>query len=560
MAETAAEQRRGARRFPVALGLGGGGAVLVALAAGLKPAGPDADGYGRRPAGVLAVVLLALLVVALFARHQEAWNPVAEQSRRSRPTWFATVLAGLATLGVGAYAAVNLWHGYRAGYPPLRPLLGLLGAAALLAALLLGWAAPVDGRWRWHTGRVLLAGATVLVLAATVALVSSTRDAWAVRTHAAAATTVPTVPTGVSEVAWRATVPASHIRDVVRAGAGVAIQIDDGALGIDGRTGAVRWSYRRVGADSRRLAASPDGATVVLAMDTPADGSKLVVLDAMTGRVRAQPDLHGGHTVVGDLTDTAIVVTTGDGLAGYSVRDGRQLWHWTLPDLGCRTNLRSDDVRLMPAEVIVAARCPGTALLVRLDAATGRERDRRPVSVSGSGSVSLRVAPDYSLLVVSYLDTAKTAQRLVAGPGTELVPLDTNIFTLLPAGRGLTPILRDAPGQVVDVRTGAPVGTQVDGLDNCVARATGLLADAALCQDARTAADFDTFFATGRVGVRIARYAGELGRLTVDLGPRQSHASGTGTVVSFAVGNGAVVAYSELPPGSGTANVIVGLR
>ena len=191
------------------------------------------------------VVLLGVLVV--WARHQEMPGSTIRR-------WVVTVLAVLAAMATTAFHVVDGVRRYGDGYPGVVAPLGVVGGVAVTVGLLLGITRPTEERRRRWNVRGLAAVACVSALLAAVCVpVALTSDSWAIRSDTASAVAVPPVPGAVSKVGWTTPVP-GRVRDVLRAGAGAVVRLTDGVLGVDGLSGAIRWSYRRLGARARTMA------------------------------------------------------------------------------------------------------------------------------------------------------------------------------------------------------------------------------------------------------------------------------------------------------------------
>lgn len=361
--------------------------------------------------------------------------------------WFAGA-AGIAGLLAIGFALVTLVRGYEAGFPGAGALVTLVGAVATVSGLLLG-AGRVDG----HTYRPGVAGLVVLALAAVTTPLVLTRESWVVRATTAGPGAARPVPAAAGAFAWTAEV--TGVRDVVGAGAGPVLLVPDGVVALDGATGAPRWSYRRVGAETRWVRASVDGRLVAVGL-RPA---RVVFLNAMTGAVARVTDVTRVAAESPWLTDVSLVSQIGDGsLVGYyaAFTDGDDTWRWR-PAPGCRLDPRS--VASLGAQMLVAPVCDvngdGTAdraVLTRLDGHNGTTSAELAVALrptAGQPVVDLGVDPSAALVTVE--NAADPAHRAwLAAVDGGLRPIGTPVARLLRSGLALDPA-----GSVVDARTGA---------------------------------------------------------------------------------------------------------
>lgn len=413
-------------------------------------------------------------------------------------------------------------------------------------------------------------------------------------TAAAPVTTAP-VPARVTRAAWRATVPG--LLSLVAAGPGVVARTATGLVALDGSTGHLRWRWNRPGTRTTALLASPDLATVVVALG-PVDGARtagagVAVLDAATGRVRFTAT--GGWAARPlQLTDAALVSSdavppdarTGD-VSGVrpatryearSVTDGRLLWTHPVGG-GCRA--LPDDAETGRASfptasaVVLTTVCgvgrvpvptdqqtPATARVTALDAATGRARWERDVRVAGStasaASLGVAVPPDGAVVTLTWLDprTRRTGVVLRADTGAVL-PADPAAAV----ADGLRTVTRTG---IRDATTGAVVSADPAAAlcaDHGLALAAGVVCVDPLASGAALGA--------GRVGGRAVVHVGGLTgtplTVAVDLGGPFYADSGADPVTTmdtpglFAV-PGAVVVAPLLRPLADRPTVLVGLR
>ncbi|MFI7540395.1 hypothetical protein [Actinoplanes sp. NPDC049599] len=506
----------------------------------------------------LGGLVLLLCAVVAGARHRAAPGSVTRR-------WVVTGLALVAAVAATAFHAVDVLRRYGDGYPGLVAPLGVIGGAAVTAGLLLGVTRPAEGRWRrWNLRRLTaVAGGSALLAAGCVA-VTLTSDGWAVRSATADAVEVLPVPGAVTRVGWTTPMP-GPVREVRRAGAGAVVLLEDGVLGVDGRSGAVRWSYRRLGAEAAWMVAAPGGGTVVLGMRPPKGsngGRTMLILDAMTGAVRfsggypaglANPSQRGITDDV--LVGRALWDSNGD-YPAISLRDGRTAWTWHRPE-GCRAD-SLNDVGALPHRVVIAVTCGAQARFVVLDSATGRQVGEHVVAITTKRNLPAQVitAPDQplALLHATYAVRPDQVYQLLDVDGDRILPMPFRLERLI--GYGLAtggtttrpPALRDA--RTGEVRYPETIGScAFSGL---------LLADMVLCLR-RDDGWILTLFDTGRATLRLTSLAtAQTAELPVELGPRDDHSADH--PLELVAGNGAVIVYSGIAGRDGGGNVLVGLR
>jgi outer membrane protein assembly factor BamB len=393
-------------RLPVLRGLAAGLVGLgagVLLAAGLLPARPAAP---EPPAWVgwtwwlLPVLLVWLVVLAITAF--SGTNRAEAAFRVS-----CSLLAVLAVVPVWwsvPYAEAAL----RGGAPALGPPLFAVGfAGVLLGAMGLAAVGPVvwplhqpDLRWRPIRSAVGLVMGALAIGAAVAGL------AWWIAAGSMDVTTAtrvgrPSVPTDVQAVRWTwKTAPGQAVREVLAAGAGVVVRVDDGIVALDGRTGKERWHYRWRGANAAELVASPDGERVVVrfASTQPhVTGARLVGFDAMTGAVGLDEivDLAASGQPRLLLTDRVLVIDQDDDYVGYDAQAPKRIWSYAKPSRCWRVG---DADAPVPAPDAILLRLPCgparpssrdvvlTGGLLALDARTGKERWRLERNAPALGS------------------------------------------------------------------------------------------------------------------------------------------------------------------------------
>ncbi len=312
----------------------------------------------RAVRGYLAALFLAGGVGLLLSRRPAGWR-------------IAVVLAAALFLYIEVDQLARSEHGFAA------PGTGwsILGSCAIaLGALLL----PARGRSRRERGRTagrplagVVAGVAAAALVAVLAPVSTAvTDGVAVDARTAAEVVVPDVPAQIEgSEAWR--VDLDGVQQVTPGGAGFILGHEDGVSALDGTTGEERWHYTRPGADRAGTFVTPDGATVLVHL-TSRVGSRYVVLDAVTGRVRHQGTPFGQivpssssaprvRPVTEMLTDSAFVrIVEEQGqvtrLVAASLTDGQELWRWS-PATGCEFNENAWGTVTTGDRVVVTVQC-----------------------------------------------------------------------------------------------------------------------------------------------------------------------------------------------------------
>ncbi|BCJ28529.1 hypothetical protein [Actinocatenispora sera] len=354
-------------RWPVALGGGliGAGIATVFAAGWLVPRGlaHGVRAYMHWPARhhhwlsdhslrVLTVALGGVLVVWALTAWYRRWVWVERSSFRVA----SPLLVAWAIVTTGwAVAAVRVE--LSTGFLGPRTVTAGVGALAVLVGALV---VLVTGRRRGTVGvrRALLAttaAAVVVVVAATVGAVGA--PGYGLVATVAPVAGTPAVPATVSRVAWSRAMP-SEVVDVVPAGPGVLVLLEDGVVAVDGLTGRIRWTYRRPGASVEHLSVSPGGRSALLHWGP--DRSQLVALDATTGRVRY---INGGAKEFGQIPMTDdLWLSSSPGAEGrptvdaWSLRDGHHLWRYR-PAEDCRLDYVRNVWRQTRAAVIFPIMC-----------------------------------------------------------------------------------------------------------------------------------------------------------------------------------------------------------
>jgi hypothetical protein len=531
--------------------------ALLLLVGWLRDEGAGDSGLSPVLGHWLGALVLVLCVLVAWVRHRE----ISGWTRRRRVTTGFAVLAALATT---VFHVVDGLRRYGDGYPGVVAPLGVIGAVAVTVGLLLGATRPAEGRWRrWNVRRLATAACVPVLLAAVCVPVVFTSDSWAIRAGTASAVAVPPVPGAVSKIGWSTPVP-GPVRDVRRAGAGAVVLLEDGVLGIDGLSGAIRWSYRRLGGQAVWMVTSPDGGSVVLGM-RPAErtgAETMLILDAMTGAVRSSGS-YPSHLANPNQTMITDDVLVGRGLwdkAGdypaISLRDGRVAWTWHQPD-GCRSD-KYKAVGALRHQVIIAVQCGTQARFVVLDSATGRQVGEHAVTVETGRSLlpGVTPSPDRSLTMLNAyyaVPAEQTSQLLDVASGQVLpmpVPLDRLIENGLATGLE-TPKARE----LRDVRTGEV--RYPEAISRCAF--SGVLLESMVLCVKRDDGWFTQFIDTGRATLTLTPLATQQpGELPIDLRPRDE--GGLDRPLELVAVNGAVVAYSAVDGRNGSGNILLGLQ
>jgi hypothetical protein len=159
-------------------------------------------------------------------------------------------------------------------------------------------------------------------------------------------------------------------------------------VALDGRTGQERWHYRRAGARTTQIGASPTGDWVMVtlrATGSHATGVRVVALDGQTGEVGFDEVTDGGpFDIVGlDLTDHVLLggAPRDGSYAGFRLADGQRLWDWHMPE-DCHWSGVGQGHAAAAQTALVMMACErdrdgaaivGDIVLVALDDRTGRE-------------------------------------------------------------------------------------------------------------------------------------------------------------------------------------------
>lgn len=519
----------------------------------------------------LGLAGVAALVVSWFI------DDLAEPALPAWLTWLGTVAVAVALLTVvrsqlAAHAVVAALLGvavtglavwgfadqYGRGYPGTSTVVAAVGGLAVTTTALIALRFRPEHGWRPKS--VVAAAVAFLLVPAVAAPVALAVPDLALETTTAPAVAAPAVPGSVSEVAWSAEFD-ERVHEVVAAGAGVVLLLDDGVVALDGETGEVRWRRSRPGTEALRIDASPDGATVVTQFQ-PHDRPTLrrEFLDAFTGELRfatnhldARPR-YGPRGLDTRLTDTSYVGVAEDGVTGYSLTDGARLFRYT-PPAGCRTDVRPDAHFVVGPGTLLTLDCGDEFRFVLVDGTTGEVRWDRAITTPAGA----RLAPDRTSVAVQatipgergnhvVLDVATGDARSFTAEGVEELP-----------GAGVAVVRSGEESLLVDVTTGETLTSDETFLECVTGHRSAHLASGPVCVDpVRRDDDHDPITLTGRARLAFGTYAAPaLRRMegTFDLGPHQS----VHDVVTVAA-PGAVVAAALQEPDVGGTTWVVGLR
>jgi hypothetical protein len=549
-------------RAGVAIGLvvAGVAALVVAWVLGDDFATPEPAPAWVRVATVVVVLLLAGLV----------WL------RRSRPGDRAVSLTTLGAAGVAlvltVLAALGFADQYSRGFPGQGTVLAALGGLAVTAGVLLGL--RTAGAWR----RLPVVGAFLLVAVLATPLVLVVPDARVDATTATEAK-VAAVPDTVSRVAWSTEVD-GPVRDVVPAGAGVVLLLDDGVVALDGTTGDVRWTHVRHGAEAAQLDVSPDGATVLVQF-RPRDRFPIrrEIIDAVTGQLRftvENPNKDASTGFITPVTNTSYIGADADETEfyGYSLTDGHRLWTyrapadcWLKPDHSAQVAVPTG--MLLPLACGKDWRDKGFTEFryVLVDATTGVVRWQHSMrwdTPTSKVNVSAELAPDDRFVAVgiwSDTDMTPVTTNAVLDTGTGK-PLPTAMPTQLRASGVGVVALSGGGIQLVDVTTGEPLSATQE-IQSCMASNFGaVLASGTVCVDPKLDS-FDEFVDSGRIELTAGTLTdATLHPLPVTLGgPLDESTRGGAHMIMVAAAPGAVVVTTKLASVGNNGKIrVVGLR
>ncbi|UVS79066.1 hypothetical protein Actkin_02807 [Actinokineospora sp. UTMC 2448] len=436
----------------------GSGAVCAVVAA-LWGDGGAARPY---PGLVIACAVVVLVAAGLALAGRQHW-------------------AGPLGVVAALWAAVLLYVDLDSGVPGNSTTLLLVSALAVTAGALIGGT------------RVL--GAVIAV--ALVAALAVSGAAWVPATAVSLTAGEPVVPAALAErpadQPWKWTGSGAVVA-AVPAGAGVVIGARDESpghdeiVGVDGPTGARRWSYARPDAALTALTATPDRALVVAAFapgnDWRSHQSLLVTLDAMTGEPLSE---WAGEAHPTTPTTTVLPIWQGidddHRVTGVDLRDGTRLWSWSAP-AGCRPTadgpVSGADVLLVPLW------CADTVTVLALDERTGEVRweqsepfaaGRFTTTTSPDGRVAAVTLPGRDPRLV-WAESGEPVADLASGPRYPRVDLGVRPVA---EERAAEEVLRAA---VLDVETGEPTALDPRACPRPLDDATTATTYLRLCENA----------------------------------------------------------------------------
>jgi hypothetical protein len=542
------------RLHPVAVAVGliaGGLAALVVSSWDL-----DDDFSDAGPGFVWIQVLTVAAVVGAVAVFALRHKPIAVLS------WGFAVVG----LAVTVLAVIGFIAQYSSGFPGMRTLFAAVGGLAVTVGAVVLSRVPA-GRWRLPSAASGLFGFVALFLVPVVAwpLMTATPD-WRLVATTASAGEPAAVPESVSKVAWSADVD-GPIREVQAAGMGGVVLLDDGAIGVDGTTGQIRWSRRWAGAKAESMDVSPDGRTVMLQM-SPADRFPIrrEVLDAVTGELRfAKDSANEQHSVGGfhtPMTNASYIGADEDTFVfyGYSLTDGHRLWEYRIPSDCAAMGGKSDQFATADAMLVPLACNQKEFRYVALDGATGLVRWQYTVEFPkgfSRSNLDISESPDHKLVKLWLRDSADPYVTLDSQTGTVV----SKTADLIPYNDGLGIAGKPKNETIVDVRSGRVVAGNGPVLDCALhTGGGGLLSGGALCVSST-----DSLSTTVRTTATLEFNAVRFGDATVTPlsvplgGPFGEVKIGTKPYV-VRPGYGAVFVYSEFVLAEGNRYRLVGLR
>lgn len=405
----------------------------------------------------------------------------SDEDRPNGALRFATglLLAAVPLLAVlGAIMSLNEFR--CSSYPSLpvcsegvRSLISVLpacgAAAGVLVCLVAGRSAVRHRRTPrpWIALAVVLPVASVMVafgLASTGVL--SADATTAADTRPAPVPAAPRTPTWV----WHAP-EGLTVHEVVPAGAGVVLEVEDGVIALDGVTGRERWHYRVAGANVGLAAVTPDGDTLTLNIVSQQGLEiRVLVLDATTGTVILDKTGEAPYFVDSYssrvLTDH-VLLSVAEQVRAFDPRTGVRRWEYT-PPAECAVWNEQPPAVVAAGVVTVGMVCgpdkppvripsdpePVTVTVVGLDERTGQQRwqhKRDGVLVAelvptGDGSAVFLQCDGFAALLdpatgATVLDAPGTDAELVIGATDEWLAttsVDTITYTLTRPNSGPT--------------------------------------------------------------------------------------------------------------------------
>jgi hypothetical protein len=540
------------RLHPLSVAAGLITAGLAALIVASWVLSKDFADVGPSPWWTQALTIgIAVGTVAVFALRNRPVKPLA--------LWLA--VAGIAVVALGV---VGFIAQYGTGFPGRQTVLAAVGGLAVAVGAVVLSLVPA-AKWRLPSVASGVFGLVALLIVPALAwpLATVTPD-WRLVATTASTGEPAAVPESVSKVAWSAEVD-GEIKEVVAGGLGALVMFPDGVAGVDGRTGEVRWSRRRAGAEAEQIDVSPDGRTVMLQI-SPADRLPVrrEVLDAITGELRFVRDgastswaAKGFYT---PMTNASYIGAKEDRseFYGYSLIDGQRLWTFPMP-AGCRTLSGNSDQFAQGNGMLLPLQCDKTQFrYVSVDGTTGQPRWQHTVTFPREFSdrdFSLDRTPD-----------RKLARIWLEGSAEPIFVIDTETGTvvsratdLAPRSFGLGTAGEPKKQTLVDVRSGRAVVSGGAALNCALDAGAGLLSGGALCVD-QAAKPFDKIM-TGVMEFATVRFGEDkLTPLPVPLGGPFEEGKGGSNAYVVTPGQGAVFIYSQFMPADGVKHRLVGLN
>lgn len=268
------------------------------------------------------------------------------------------------------------------------------------------------------------------------------------------------VPTTVSEVAWTWEGPEdSALLEILPMPTGAVLHMQDGAVGLDTRTGEEVWSYRLLEAEiETEVAVSPDGSLVAVSA-----GGSLVLLDSGTGeQVRA---IEHGETEEGHLSLVGAGLVADEGLVtagnnGSGTVVSFEPWEgesgWRNESLECVSGSgtpRIDQGFLTPSGVVVVYRCGAVdPVLASLDLATGEVRWSLVQGQDFDGDFEYHDAPEE--VTFAPVGDVAVLQNMASLRGTVVIGTeDGEVLSDSLPSENENYVLRILPGGYLAVRT-----------------------------------------------------------------------------------------------------------
>jgi hypothetical protein len=536
-------------RTGVAAGLvvAGAGALVAAWVLGDDFVEPEPAPWLTRVATVVVVGLLGGLVYLLRQRPED---------RAVRLTTLAAAAVALALTVLAGWGFVDQ---YSRGFPGEATLLAALGGLAVTVGALLF--RPDNGWRRWTT--VLPAFLLVPALATPLVLIAP--DVRVDATTAAATEAAP-VPETVSEVAWSTAVD-GPVRDIVAAGAGVVVLLDNGVVAIDGRTGDIRWTRVRHGTETKEIDVSPDGATVLVELHPIAPGpTRREVIDAFTGQLRFTPDPRDPFyrtSWFSPMTNTSYLGSNEDEseFYGYSLTDRSKLWTYRAPT-DCWVMTGRSGRYAVAAGMLLPINCQRGDIFefryVLLDGTTGKVRweySVRKDELSNGAKVLTELAPDRRYLAMDIYEPEMG--KAILDTETGKVVSSVSPLNLKAAGIAISNSYDDP--QFIDV-TGKTLPS-TEASRSCLKVKYEITLTSQIACVSPAVDSFDELAESGRIELAIGRFTDtELRSVPITLGgPFEKKEAGYDPAL-FVAAPGALVVTTQLIPLGDNRVQVMGLR